>query len=74
MDLDPRIHTRESYDTDAYPVALDTISKAIRYALDSPSLGQGTETAVLTEIQISIRNILDDLDPPSTFLFQAKKP
>lgn len=72
MNLDPRIHTRESYDTDAYPVALDNISKAIRYALDSPSLGQGKETAVIEEIRDSIWNVLRNLDPPSTFLFDAK--
>lgn len=74
MDLDPRIHTRESYDIDAYPVALDTISKALRYALQSPSLGKGTETSVLTEIQNAIYDTLDDLDQPSRFLFQGDNP
>lgn len=73
MALDPRIHTRESYDEDAYPVALDNISKALRYALDSPSIGQGQETQILENIKDQIVDCLLRYDPMSAFLFAPPK-
>lgn len=57
------------FQEDAYPVALDAISKALRFALSSPSIGRGQETLVLQSIRDQIHTLLEDTDPPSAFLF-----